>query len=139
MKTVTKSSETIKNIINNENYSIHHKFDVGVYAIQCLDCNKAIWVKYPVMFKKECLHKHNTLMKGNENNAIVRHNLEVIKDFNFRDSKMLVYIQDKHTGRLLNLASFLKTTLFKQGSGFFNSSSYSIKLVLKCYNISYLK
>ena len=38
-KTVTNTSVTIKNLINNKNNNTHN---ASIYAIQCLGCNKKI-------------------------------------------------------------------------------------------------
>ena len=40
IKTVTNSSKTIRNLINDKNNNNHMESRVGVYEIACLDCNK---------------------------------------------------------------------------------------------------
>ncbi len=44
------------------------------------------------------------------NNSLVKHNLETNHNFNFNNSKMLVYIHNKPTRILLNLV-YLQTTI----------------------------
>ena len=53
IKTVSNSTKTIRNSINNENNNTHIKSRLGVYEIPCLDCNKNMWGNLLVVLKNE--------------------------------------------------------------------------------------
>ena len=55
--------------------------------------------------------RERDLKRGNTNNSLLRHNLETTKNFNFKDSKMLLHINDKNGKKLLNFVSFQTTQL----------------------------
>ena len=40
IKTVTQSTKTVKNILQNKNNHKHTHSEAGVYTIDCLNCNK---------------------------------------------------------------------------------------------------
>ena len=70
--------------------------------ILCLDCNKKfVGETCRSLNKRIYKHKRN-LQKVDLNNSLIKHNLETNPDFNFENSKKLVYIHYK----LLNLVSF---------------------------------
>ena len=55
----------------------------------------------------------------NINNVLDKHHLETNHDFNFKNSKMFIYIL-KNAGKLLNLRSFQTTMLSNRNGVFFS-------------------
>ena len=58
-KTVTNSSKTIKNIINNKNDNNHITSDAGDCSIQCLGCNRKFVGETSRLIKKR-IYEHET-------------------------------------------------------------------------------
>ena len=59
------------------------------------------------------IYEHRKIWKrANINKAWVKHDLETNQNFNFKDSKMLVYINNENAGKLLNLVSYQTTILY---------------------------
>ena len=58
-------------------------------------------------------------MEGGEKNAMVRHNLKVNHDFNFKDSRMLVNIHNKKHWELIESNIILNPSTIKQRPCFF--------------------
>ena len=72
------------------------------------------------------------------NNGSVKHNLESNHNFDFQDSKMLVYIHNalQKTAESSIISNY---NTIKQSLGFFKASSYLVRLVLINLKIPYLK
>ena len=67
-----------------------------MYEIPCLDCNKKKYVGESASRIKKQIYKHiRDLKQENIQKGLVKLNLETNHNFNFKDSKMLVYVHNK--------------------------------------------
>ena len=129
----SSANVSVKNSLKRKN-DIHIKSDVCVYAIQCLDSNKKYVVETSRKIRKLIYEHRRDLIKGNVNNSLVRCNLEINHNFNFKDFKMLVCIPNKKGGKIVKSSIIFNSNTMKQTLGFFNLSLYLVKLVQKVAN-----
>ena len=128
IKTVSNPSKSIQNIIDNKNTNI--KSDEVFYSMQCLDYKK--YVRETSLSTQKRIYGHKRYLKiCDKKNTLVRHNLEINYNFNFKDSKLLVIYIIKNSERLLKLALFQFTVVLNKDPVFFILSSNFVKLVLK--------
>ena len=79
------------------------------------------------------------MKKGNINNSLVKHNLETNHDSNFKDSKMLIYIDNKKHQKIVESRIISNHNTIKQRPSSFNLSSNLTRFVFKSYKIPSLK
>ena len=74
-----------------------------------------LFIKFLIVFEKFV-----AVLIPDINNSLVKHNLETNHNFNFKDSRMLVYIYNKtNIGKMLNLVSFQTTILSNRDQIFY--------------------
>ena len=132
-----KQSVTFRNLIHNKN-NIHVKSRAGVYEILCQDNNKKYMYVNLLSLNKRIYEHTRDLKRGNINNGLIKHNLETNHNFNFKDSKILVYICNKKCWKIFEFSIISNENTIKEIS-FFNLSPYLVRLMLKNYKIPYSK
>ena len=102
----------------------HIKYEVDIYSILCMGCNKNYIGETSRLMKKH-IHKQTQDYKiGDERNMFVKNSLEAKHNLNFKCSKMFVNIHNKHCRKMVESSIIFNCDSIKQMLVYFNLSSY---------------
>ena len=96
IKTITHKTETIKRIAKNNFKNTDFLSNAGVYKIRCQNCHKFYTGETSRNLNKKKIYECKDFKTGNTTNSLVSHNILTNHTFDFRNSVIFDFIEDKN-------------------------------------------